>query len=118
MPLGAAWGSWIAREHRWYLVFSVCFVLYFSCVEKPKTPVLSCDLVALLEPSEGPLEALWGHSWGTVSAYPFNMLKKPESSATAEKQCPAVGVWGQGETLSKQVYLGRVTSMAHLTPQT
>ena len=36
------------------------------------------------------------------------MLKKPESSATAEKQGPAVGSVGQGETLSKQVYLGRV----------
>ena len=47
--------------------------------------VRSGDLVALSEPSEGHLEALWGHSWGTVSAYPFNMLKKPQSSATAEK---------------------------------
>ena len=68
----------------------------------------SGDLVPFFEPSEGPLEALWGHSWGTVSAYPFNMLKKPESSATAEKQGPAVGGVGQGETLSKQVYFGRV----------
>ena len=68
----------------------------------------SGDLVALFEPSEGPLEALWGHSWGTVGAYPFNMLKKHQSSAIAEKQCPAVGGLGQGETLSKQVYLGRV----------
>ena len=68
----------------------------------------SGDLVALFEPSEGPLEALWGHSWGTVSAYPFNMLKKPESSATAEKQRPAAGGLAPGETLSKQVYLGRV----------
>ena len=65
------------REHRWYLAFSV--VLFFSSLvcEKLRTPVRSCDLVALFEPSEGPLEALWGHSWGTVSAYPFNMLKKP-----------------------------------------
>ena len=68
----------------------------------------SGDLVALFEPSEGPLEALWGHSWGTVSAYPFNMLKKPESSATAEKQGPAAVCVARGETLSKQVYLGRV----------
>ena len=45
----------------------------------------SGDLVGLLETSEGPLEALSGDSWGTVSAYPFNMLKKHESSATAEK---------------------------------
>ena len=68
----------------------------------------SGDLVALFEPSEGPLEALWGHSWGTVSAYPFNMLKKPQSSATAEKQGPAAVGGARGETLSKQVYLGRV----------
>ena len=54
--------------------------------------VRSGDLVALSEPSEGHLEALWGHSWGTVSAYPFNMLKKPQSSATAEKMGPAA--WG------------------------
>ena len=66
------------------------------------------DLVALFEPFEWPLEALWGHSWGTVSAYPFNMLKKHQSSAIAEKQGPAAGGWGRGETLSKQVYLGRV----------
>ena len=68
----------------------------------------SGDLVALFEPSEGPLEALWGHSWGTVGAYPFDMLKKQESSATAEKWGPAVRGGSQGETLSKQVYLGRV----------
>ena len=68
----------------------------------------SGDLVALFEPSEGPLEALWGHSWGTVGAYPFNMLKKPQSSATAEKVGPAAGGQSRGETLSKQVYLGRV----------
>ena len=68
----------------------------------------SGDLVGLFEISEGPLEALWGHSWGTVSAYPFDMLKKPESSATAEKQCPAAVGVSLGETLSKQVYLGRV----------
>ena len=68
----------------------------------------SGDLVALFEPSEGPLEALWGHSWGIEGAYPFNMLKKHQSSATAEKQGPAAGGLTLGETLSKQVYLGRV----------
>ena len=68
-------------------------------------------MVALFEPSEGPIDALWGHSWGTVGAYPFdmlfNMLKKPESSATAEKGGPAADGQSRGETLSKQVYLGR-----------
>ena len=68
----------------------------------------SGDLVALFEPSKGPLGALWGNSWGTVSAYPFDMFKKPESSATAEKQCPAAVGVSLGQTLSKQVYFGRV----------
>ena len=68
----------------------------------------SGDLEAFFDPFEGPLEALWGHSWGTVSAYPFNMLKKPESSAIAEKQSPAAESGGRGETLSKQVYFGRL----------
>ena len=69
--------------------------------------MVSGDLVALFEPSEGPLGALLGPSWGTVGAYPFDMLKKQESSATAEKQCPAAVGGGWGETLSKKVYLGR-----------
>ena len=58
-----------------------------------------------------PLSALLkflGLSWGTVGAYQFDMLKKQESSATAVKQRPAVVGWARGETLSKQVYLGRV----------
>ena len=54
-----------------------CFVLCFFMGDITRTPVRSGDLVPFFEPSEGPLEALWGHSWGTVSAYPFNMLKKP-----------------------------------------
>ena len=103
-----AWGLLIAQEHRWYLAFSVVlFFVSFVC-EKQRTLVRSGVLVALFEPSEGHLEALWGHSWGTVGAYPLNMLKKPQSSATAEKQVPAAGGMALGETLSKQVYLGRV----------
>ena len=77
--------------------FQCCFVLYFSCVQKPRTPEISGDLVALFDASEG-----------TVSAYPFNMLKKPQASATAEKQGPAAVGGALGETLSKQVYLGMV----------
>ena len=102
-----AWGLLIAREHRWYLAFSV--VLFFASfvIEKPRTPGISGDLMALFEPSEGPLGALLGPSWGTVGAYPFDMLKKEESSATAGKLGPAAGGGGRGETLSKQVYLGR-----------
>ena len=52
------------------------FFVLFVC-EKLRAPVRSGDLVALFEPSEGPLEARWRHSWGTVSAFPFNMSKKP-----------------------------------------
>ena len=70
--------------------------------------MVSGDLVALFEPSEGPLGALLGPSWGTVGAYEFDMLKKHESSATAEKRGPTAGGQSRGETLSKQVYLGRV----------
>ena len=77
-------------------------------IQKPRTPGISGDLVALFEPSEGPLGALLGPSWGTVGAYPFDMFKNEESSATAGKQRPAVGGGASGETLSKQVYLGRV----------
>ena len=43
-------------------------------------------------------------AWGTVSAYLFNMLKKPESSATADKGGPAASGLAPGETSSKQVY--------------
>ena len=84
-----AWGLLIAREHRWYLAFSV--VLFFASfvIEKPRTPVISGDLVALFEPSEGPLGAFLGLSWGTVGAYEFDMLKKQDSSATAEQGGPA-----------------------------
>ena len=64
--------------------------------------------MALFETSQCPLEGLLGLSWGTVGAYQFDMLKKQESSATAEKGGPAAGGQSRGETLSKQVYLGRV----------
>ena len=43
----------------------------------------------------------------TVGAYDFAMLKKQESSATRENRGPAAGGQSRGETLSKQVYLGR-----------
>ena len=70
--------------------------------------MVSGDLVAFFEPSEGPLGALLGPSCGTVSAYEFDMLKNQESSATAVKLGPAAAYQSRGETLSKQVYLGRV----------
>ena len=54
-----------------------------------------------------PLGALLGPSWGTVGAYPFDMCKNEESRATAGRQGPAFGGSASGETLSKQVYLGR-----------
>ena len=54
-------------------------------------------------PSWGPLGALSEPSWGTVGAYQFDMLKKQESNATAEKWGPAAGGQALGETLSKQV---------------
>ena len=54
------------------------------------------------------LNALLGPSWGTVGAYQLDMLKKQESSATAEKGGPATVGMSLRETLSKQVYLGRI----------
>ena len=68
---------------------------------------VSGDQRALFETSWRPFGTLLEPSWGTVGAYEFDMLKKHESSATAEKWGPAVGGQSQGETLSKQVYLGR-----------
>ena len=44
----------------------------------------------------------------TVGAYEFDMLKKHGSSATVEKWGPAAVGQSRGETLSKQVHLGRV----------
>ena len=65
--------------------------------------------------SGGRKERLWGSTRAslgvekcTVGAYEFDMLKKHESSATREKSGPAAGGQSRGETLSKQVYLGRV----------
>ena len=48
-------------------------------------------------------------SWGIVGAYQFDMLKKETSSATLVKLGPASGGQSRGETLSKQVYLRRVS---------
>ena len=54
------------------------------------------------------LGAVLGPSWNPIGAYAFDILKKQESNATAEKWGPAAGGQALGETLSKQVYLGRV----------
>ena len=56
--------------------------------EKLRTPVRSGDLVAFFEPSEGPLEALWGHSWGAVSAYP--------KKAREQRRCRKTVSGGEG----------------------
>ena len=62
----------------------------------------------------GLFETLWcslwaslGPSWGTVGAYPFDMFKNKENSATARKLGPTASCLVRGETLSKQVYVGR-----------
>ena len=60
---------------------------------------------ALLEPSWGPLGALSVPT--RLTCQNVDMSKKQESSATAGKLGPAAGGGGRGETLSKQVYLGR-----------
>ena len=58
--------------------------------------------------SAGRKVRLRGSKKCTVGAYEFAMCKNKESSATAVKLCPAAGGQSRGETLSKQVYLGRV----------
>ena len=80
-----------------------------QCYEtNQRTPSVSGDQRALFETSWRPLGAFLEPSWGTVGAYEFDVLKKQESSATAVKLGPAAGGQSRGETLSKQVYLGRV----------
>ena len=83
-------------------------VLKHDTMKNKRTLRGSGDQRARLETSRCPLGALLEPSWGTVGAYPFDMLKKQESSATAVKLGPAAGCQSRGETLSKQVYLGRV----------
>ena len=64
--------------------------------------------------SRGRKGRLWGSKSAspgvekcTVGAYEFNMCKNKESSATAGKGGPAAGGQSRGETLSKQVLLGK-----------
>ena len=83
-------------------------LLKHDTVENQRTSRGSGDQRALLVPSWSPLGALLEPSWGTVGAYPFDMLKNQESSPTAVKLGPAAACQSRGETLSKQVYLGRV----------
>ncbi len=83
-------------------------LLKHDTMKNQRTPRGSGDQRALLVPSWSPLGALVEPAWGTVGADQFDMLKKQKSSATAEKGGPAVGGGALGETLSKQVYLGRV----------
>ena len=82
-------------------------VVHSDAMKNQRNPRVSCDQGGHFETSWCPRWALLEHSWGTVGAYPFDMLKKEESSATAGKLGPAAGGRGRGETLSKQVYLGR-----------
>ena len=97
-----------AQEHRRETQIDDIDLLMHDTVRNQRTPRGPGDQGALLEPSWSPLGALLEPSWGTVGAYQFDMLKKQESSATAEKGGPAAGSQSRGETLSKQVYLGRV----------
>ena len=97
------WGLLSDQKHRGEMW--ICdVVVKFDAMPNQRNPRESGDQVFFFRPPG----ALLGPSWGTVSAYPFDMSKKQESSTTAGKQGPAVGGWASGETLSKQVYLGRV----------
>ena len=54
-PVGAYWFHQIIGDS--WLPFVVLFYVLAACA-KPRSPVITCDMVVLLEPSEGPLEAL------------------------------------------------------------
>ena len=101
------WGLISVQEHREETLIYDVEVVKSNAMKNQRALKGSGDQRALFETSSCPLGALLGPSWGTVGAYPFDMLKNHESSATAVKQCPAAGGGGRGETLSKQVYLGR-----------
>ena len=57
-------------------------LLKHDAMKNQRTPRGSGDQRALLVPSWSPLGALLGHSWGTVGAYLFDMLKKLNVSET------------------------------------
>ena len=59
--------------------------MFLACV-KPRTPVVTGDQKALLETSWCPLGALLEPSWGTVGAYQFDMLEKPEKQFHCRKK--------------------------------
>ena len=97
-----------AQEHRRETQIDDVDLFKHDIVKNQRTPKGSGDQGGHFGTSWCPLWALLVPSWGTVGAYEFDMLKKHESSATAEKWGPAAGSQSRGETLSKQVYLGRV----------
>ena len=101
------WGLLSVQEHRGEMWIYDVDVVKSDAMKNQRNPRVSGDQGGLFETSWCPLWALLGPSWGTVSAYPFDMSKKQESSATAGKQGPAAGCGDRGDTLSKQVYLGR-----------
>ena len=95
------------QEHREEALIYDVEVVECNATKNQRTPRGSGDQRALFETSQCPLGALLEPSWGTVGAYPFTMSQKEKSSATAEKLGPATACQSRGETLSKQVYLGR-----------
>ena len=101
------WGLLSVQEHGRDMWIYDVEVVKSDALKIQRNLRVSGDQEGLFETSWCPLWALLGPSWGTVGAYPFDMLKNEESSATAGKQGPAVGGSASGETLSKQVYLGR-----------
>ena len=105
------WGHLSVQEHRGEMWIYDVDVVHSDAMKDQRNPKVSCDQgvhFVHFGTSWCPLWALLVPSWGTVGAYKFDMLKKHESSATAEKWGPAAGSQSRGETLSKQVYLGRV----------
>ena len=65
-----------AQEHRREMRIDDVDLLKHDTMKNQRAPRGSGDLRALFETFQCPVGALLGHSWGTVGAYPFDMLKK------------------------------------------
>ena len=79
------WGLLSVQEHRGEMWIYDVDVVKSDAMRNHRNLRVSFDHGGLFETSWCPLWALLVPSWGTVGAYELDMLKKQESSATAEK---------------------------------
>ena len=100
------WGHLSAQEHRGEMCICDVDVVHYDAMKNHRNLRVSCDHAGHFETSWCPRGSILEPSCGTGGAYPFDMCKKEESSATARKLGPTASCLGRGETLSKQVDLG------------